>query len=70
MVKIYGDQHPYTFYVTVGHDFEDVILKIVDTDAPIREARKHEPFQKLKKMSEVDQEAEKEFHRVKQFILY
>lgn len=65
MVKVYGDQYPYTFYVTAGHDFEDFILKKEDRDAPEREIKKMEPFLNLKKMTEVDTKVEKDFHEVR-----
>lgn len=64
MIKVHADQHPYTFYVTAGHDFEDFILKLSDQDTPEKQTQKHEPFKNLKEMTEVDKKAEKEFLEV------
>ncbi|KFM65901.1 hypothetical protein X975_14912, partial [Stegodyphus mimosarum] len=59
MIKVFGDLHPYTFYVTYGHSEDSFMSK--DADFLEREIKKSEPFDKLIKICDADKEAEGEF---------
>ncbi|GFQ64022.1 uncharacterized protein TNCT_668561 [Trichonephila clavata] len=62
MIKVFGDLHPYNFFITHGHSDDKCFT---DEDAHIlsRERKKMESFEKLQDMHEEDNKAEEEFHR-------
>ncbi|GFY74210.1 uncharacterized protein TNIN_442151 [Trichonephila inaurata madagascariensis] len=62
MIKVFGDLHPYNFFITHGHNDDKCFT---DEDAHIlsRERKKSEPFEKLQDMHEEDNNAVEEFHR-------
>ncbi|GFW41181.1 uncharacterized protein TNCV_842211 [Trichonephila clavipes] len=63
MIKVFGDLHPYNFFITHGHSDDKCFT---DEDAHIlsREKKKLEPFEKLQDMHEEDNKAEEKFHRI------
>ncbi|GBO31667.1 hypothetical protein AVEN_244968-1 [Araneus ventricosus] len=63
MIKVFGDSHPYNFFITYGHS-DERHLKDDDGDISSRERNKSQPFERLHDMYEIDKKAEEEFHKI------
>ncbi|GFS90395.1 uncharacterized protein NPIL_137671 [Nephila pilipes] len=63
MIKVFGDLHPYNFFITYGHS-DDRHLIGENADISSRERKKLKPFETLRDMYQTDKKAEEEFHRV------